>query len=199
MSLETLALNSYPLNGDDVLRARRQPVGPVGEGRACFGICVVQAKDEHTSVASHSRAATTTRIMKIRISKNTHFQRFSEILNSEILNFRIIVVVAARSAAVRERCGTADSARTRPTTARENFGTAHSVRTRPTTAQMQYEFNFVEGVHTENLVNLGGVPIAGMFGEVCLVQHLSLLFLTRIQVHESRNFGPTLVVGSSDR
>ena len=30
---------------------------------------------------------------------------------------------------------------------------------------MQYEFNLVEVFLTENSVNLGGVPIAGMFDE----------------------------------
>ena len=32
---------------------------------------------------------------------------------------------------------------------------------------MQDEFNLVEGFHTEISVNLGGVPIAGMFAEAC--------------------------------
>ena len=62
---------------------------------------------------------------------------------------------------------------------------------------MQYDFNLVEGFHTENSVNLGGVPIAGMFAEVCPV--LDSLALDQIKLHESRNFGLSLFVGSSDR
>ena len=34
---------------------------------------------------------------------------------------------------------------------------------------MQDEFNLVEGFQSENSVNLGGVPIAGMVAEVCPV------------------------------
>ena len=87
MSLETLALKSDPLSDDEV---RRGPVdsrraGRVGEGSACIGIFVakpVQAQDEHTTVATHSRAPTTTRIQKFRISQ----YRISKYIKTRIFN-----------------------------------------------------------------------------------------------------------------